>query len=249
MPVIYAILLFIFGIIIGSFLNVVIYRLPKHESIVFGPSHCMNCNEKIKSYDLIPILSYLILGGKCRHCHTKISMRYPLIEFFNGLLYVWIFSVYGITLDSVLLMAFTSSLLVIAMIDFDTMDIYDGVLVTILILGVLRLALNFDSFPNAALGGLIVSIPLYIIAMLTQGIGGGDVKLMAVAGFFLGVKATVVGTFIGILTGGFWGIILLTLFKKEGKAMIPFGPFLCLGMFLASLYGTQIANWYLGLMI
>lgn len=249
MPVIYAILLFIFGIIIGSFLNVVIYRLPKHESIVFGPSHCMNCNEKIKSYDLIPILSYLILGGKCRHCHTKISIRYPLIEFFNGLLYVWIFSVYGITLDSVLLMAFTSSLLVIAMIDFDTMDIYDGVLVTILILGVLRLALNFDSFPNAALGGLIVSIPLYIIAMLTQGIGGGDVKLMAVAGFFLGVKATVVGTFIGILTGGFWGIILLTLFKKEGKAMIPFGPFLCLGMFLASLYGTQIANWYLGLMI
>jgi len=249
MPVIYAILLFIFGIIIGSFLNVVIYRLPKHESIVFGPSHCMNCNEKIKSYDLIPILSYLILGGKCRHCHTKISIRYPLIEFFNGLLYVWIFSVCGITLDSVLLMAFTSSLLVIAMIDFDTMDIYDGMLVIILILGVLRLALNFDSFPNAALGGLIVSIPLYIIAMLTQGIGGGDVKLMAVAGFFLGVKATVVGTFIGILTGGFWGIILLTLFKKEGKAMIPFGPFLCLGMFLASLYGTQIANWYLGLMI
>ncbi len=248
MPVIYATLLFIFGNIIGSFLNVVIYRLPKHESIVFGPSHCMNCNEKIKSYDLIPILSYLVLGGKCRHCHTKISMRYPLIEFINGLLYVWIFLVHGITLDCVLLMAFTSTLLVIAMIDYDTMDIYDGTLVVILILGVLRLALNFNSFPNAALGGLIVSIPLYIIAILTQGIGGGDVKLMAVAGFLLGVKATIVGTFIGILTGGLWGIILITLFKKEGKAMIPFGPFLCLGMFLATLYGIQIADWYLGLM-
>lgn len=248
MPVVYAVLLFIFGSIIGSFLNVVIYRLPKHESIVFGPSHCMQCNEKIKSYDLIPIVSYLILGGKCRHCHTKISVRYPIIEMVNGLLYVWIYSVHGLTLDSILLMAFASTLLVITMIDYDTMDIYDGTLIFILVLGVLRLALNLDLFPGAAIGGLIVSVPLYIIAVLTQGIGGGDVKLMAVAGFFLGVKATIVGTFLGILTGGVWGIVLLAIFKKEGKAMIPFGPFLCLGMFLAILYGVQIADWYLKLM-
>jgi len=249
MPAVYASLLFIFGSIIGSFLNVVIFRLPKHESIVYGPSHCMECNEKIKPFDLVPILSYLLLGGKCRHCHTKISIRYPLIELINGLIYVWIFLVNGMNFDSFLLMAFASTLLVITMIDYDTMDIYDGTLIVILIFGILRLATNFDSFPSAITGGLIVSIPLYLIAVLTQGIGGGDVKLMAVAGFFLGIKATLVGTFIGILTGGIWGIVLLSIFKKEGKAMIPFGPFLCFGMLIASLYGNQIANWYLSYLV
>lgn len=247
MPILYGTLLLIFGLIIGSFLNVVIYRLPKHESIVYGPSHCMNCNEKIKPYDLIPVLSYLILGGKCRNCGAKISGRYPMIELLNGFLYLGIFAFFGLTLDSLLLMAFSSTLLVIAMIDFDTMDVYDGTLIVILLLAIFRLITNISSFPSAILGGLVVSIPLYIIAILTQGIGGGDVKLMGVAGFFLGINVTLVGTFLGILMGGLWGVILMLLFKKEGKAMIPFGPFLCVGMYIALLYGVQIADWYLGL--
>lgn len=247
MPILYGAFLLILGLIFGSFLNVVIYRLPKHESIVYGPSHCMNCNEKIKPYDLIPALSYLILGGKCRHCGTKISIRYPMIELLNGLLYLGIFTFYGLTLDSLLMMAFSSTLLVIAMIDFDTMDVYDGTLVVILLLAIIRLITNISSFPSAILGGLVVSIPLYIIAILTQGIGGGDVKLMGVAGFFLGIKVTLVGTFLGILMGGLWGVILMLFYKKAGKAMIPFGPFLCVGMYIALLYGIQIADWYLGL--
>ncbi|OGS53281.1 MAG: hypothetical protein A2Y20_06510 [Firmicutes bacterium GWF2_51_9] len=247
MPILYGSLLLVFGFIIGSFLNVVIYRLPKHESIVYGPSHCMNCNEKIKPYDLIPVLSYIILGGKCRSCSMKISIRYPLIELLNGLLYLGIFILNELTLDSILMMAFSSTLLVIAMIDFDTMDVYDGTLIVILLLGVVRLISDFSNFPSAILGGLVVSIPLYIIAILTQGIGGGDVKLMGVAGFFLGVKMTLVGTFLGILMGGLWGVILMVFFKKAGKAMIPFGPFLCIGMYIALLYGTQLADWYLGL--
>jgi len=249
MSMLYGTLIVIFGTIIGSFLNVVIYRLPKHESIVYGPSHCMQCGEKIRPYDLIPVLSYLILGGKCRHCHTKISIRYPMIELLNGLLYLWIFQVFGITADSVLLMAFTSALIVITMIDYDTMDIYDGPLILILLLGIIRLALDFSTFPSAMLGGLIVSVPLYIIAVLTKGFGGGDIKLMTVAGFFLGAKITVVAMLFGIVTGGIWGIILLLFFKKDGKAMIPFGPFLCAGLFIASLYGIQFANWYIGLII
>jgi len=247
MTILYGTLLFIFGLIIGSFLNVVIYRLPKHESIVYGPSHCMNCNEKIRPYDLIPVLSYLVLGGKCRHCGTKISIRYPMIELLNGFLYLGIFAFYGLTLDGLLMMAFSSTLLVIAMIDFDTMDIYDGALIVILLLAIIRLITNISSFPSAILGGLVVSIPLYIIAILTQGIGGGDVKLMGVAGFFLGIKVTLVGTFLGILMGGLWGVILMLFFKKAGKAMIPFGPFLCSGMYIALLYGLPIADWYLGL--
>lgn len=245
----YGTLILIFGTIIGSFLNVVIYRLPKHESIVYGPSHCMQCGEKIKPYDLIPVLSYFLLGGKCRHCHTKISIRYPMIELLNGLLYLWIFLVAGITADSALLMAFASALIVITMIDYDTMDIYDGPLILILVLGIIRLSMNFSSFPSAVMGGLVVSIPLYIIAVLTKGFGGGDIKLMTVAGFFLGVKMTVVAALFGIVSGGIWGIILLLFFKKDGKAMIPFGPFLCTGLFIASLYGTQLANWYIGLII
>lgn len=249
MSMLYGTLILIFGTIIGSFLNVVIYRLPKHESIVYGPSHCMECGEKIQPYDLIPVLSYFILGGKCRHCHTRISLRYPLIELLNGLLYVWIFLVGGGNVDSILLMAFTSALIVIAMIDYDTMDIYDGPLVIILILGFIRLATNLSFFPSAILGGLVVSIPLYIIAVLTKGIGGGDIKLMTVAGFFLGIKMTVVAALLGIVSGGIWGIILLVFFKKDGKAMIPFGPFLCVGLFISSLYGTQLANWYLSLII
>jgi len=247
MPILYGTFLLVLGLIIGSFLNVVIFRLPKHESIVYGPSHCMNCNEKIKPYDLIPVLSYLILGGKCRHCGTKISIRYPMIELLNGLLYLGIFAFFGLTLDSVLMMVFSSTLLVIAMIDFDTMDVYDGTLIVILLLAIIRLITNISSFPSAILGGLVVSIPLYIIAILTQGIGGGDVKLMGVAGFFLGIKVTLVGTFLGILMGGLWGVILMLFFKKEGKAMIPFGPFLCFGLYTALLYGVQIADWYLGL--
>jgi len=180
MTILYGTLLFIFGLIIGSFLNVVIHRLPKPESIFHGPSHCMNCNEKIRPYDLIPVLSYLVLGGKCRHCGTKISIRYPMIELLNGFLYLGIFAFYGLTLDGLLMMAFSSTLLVIAMIDFDTMDIYDGALIVILLLAIIRLITNISSFPSAILGGLVVSIPLYIIAILTQGIGGGDVKLMGV---------------------------------------------------------------------
>ena len=249
MSMLYGTLILIFGTIIGSFLNVVIFRLPKQESIVYGSSHCMQCGEKIKSYDLIPVLSYVILGGKCRHCHTKISRRYPIIELLNGLLYVWIFLVYGITANSALLMVFSSALIVISMIDYDTMDIYDGPLIVILLLGIIHLVLNFNSFPSAFLGGLVISIPLFIIAVLTKGIGGGDIKLMTVAGFFLGVQMIVVAALIGIFLGGIWGVILLVFFKKDGKAMIPFGPFLCIGLFIASLYGIQLANWYIGLII
>ena len=243
----FGILSFFFGCLIGSFLNVCIYRLPKHESIVHGSSHCPSCLSKIKPYDLIPVLSYIFLGARCRSCGTKISMRYPFIELLTGISFLGVFSVFGFTAKSLVCFAFTAILIIIAMIDFDTMEIFDRFHFLILLLAILYIAQDVNHILDHMIGGLVISIPLFIVAYLTQGVGGGDVKLMGVGGFFLGVIPVFVGTMIGIFIGGIYGVYLLLAEKKNGKSMIPFGPFLCIGMYIGLLFGNPIFNWYLHL--
>ena len=192
-------MVFLFGITIGSFLNVCIYRIPRKEDIVLERSHCMSCGNVLKWYELIPVISFLIQGGKCRSCKTKLSMQYPLIELANGLIYIWIFAVKGFGLESVLFCACASTLIVISMIDFRTYEIPFGCNLVILALGAVRLILDLPHWYDYVIGFFTVSGIFMIIYWITRGngIGGGDIKLMAAAGLLLGWKEILLALVIG----------------------------------------------------
>lgn len=241
----YLITIFIFGAIFGSFFNVVILRLPKKESIIHHSSHCPNCQEPIKSYDLIPIVSYFILGGKCRNCSQHISWRYPTIELLTAICFTLVYYVYGFSYFSVIGILLTSLLIIIAMIDIDTMEIYDRFQVLMLVLAFGMLLITPLPLLDHLIGFFIISLPFYLIAYLTGGIGGGDIKLIAIAGLLLGYQATLIAFFIASIIGGTVAIVLLITKQKERKSLIAFGPYLCVGVYIAYLYGNQIFAWYL----
>lgn len=242
-------MIFLFGITIGSFLNVCIYRIPKKEDIVSKRSHCMSCGNVLKWYELIPLFSFLAQGGKCRNCKTKLSVQYPLIELLNGLLYVWMFSVHGFTATSILFCICTSVLIVISVIDWRTYEIPFGCNVLIGILGIVRVILDLAHWYDYVIGFFIVSGLFYIIVLVSKGtaMGGGDVRLMAVAGLLLGWKAIFLSLMIGSVAGS---VIHLTLMKVQGRdRVLAFGPYLALGIFVSMLYGEQIIAWYLNMFI
>ncbi len=241
------IIAFIFGLIIGSFLNVCIYRIPQNESIVFGPSHCMQCKTELKWYELFPLFSYIFLRGKCRTCHARISIRYPLIELLNGVLYAIAFYRYKSIQQAVTIALFFSILIIISMIDLDTMLIPNRLVAAIFVLGIASIWIFPEvSIFSRLIGSVIISIPFLLIAIFTGGMGGGDVKLMFAAGFFLGAKSVVIAALIGIVLAAICGIIIKI---KTKKSKIPFGPYLSAGLAIASLVGTAIADWYLSLLI
>jgi leader peptidase (prepilin peptidase) / N-methyltransferase len=239
--------IFIFGSILGSFYNVVIYRLPRKESIVVGSSHCPSCNTPIKPYDLIPVLSYFILGGKCRNCKKPYSFRYPLIEFITGLLFVLTYFVYGFTWTTLIGIILASVLLIVTLIDIDTMEIYDTFQVILFVLALAFITQSGLPLGDHLIGFFIISVPFYIIAIITNGMGGGDIKLIAMGGLLLGWKATLVAFFIASITGGIVAILLVLLKQQGRKSLIAFGPYLCLGIYIAFLYGNTIFDWYLKL--
>lgn len=241
------IILFIFGAIFGSFFNVVIYRLPKKESIVHGSSHCPKCMVSITPYDLIPILSYLFLNGKCRQCKEPISWRYPLIEFITALSFVLVYLQYGYSYFTIIGILLASILIIVTMIDIDTMEIYDRFQIMILTLAFGMLLISPLPLLDHLIGFFVISVPFYLIAYLTGGIGGGDIKLIAVAGLLLGYKATLIAFFIASILGGSVAVYLLLTKQKERKSLIAFGPYLCVGIYLTYLYGTDLWNWYLNL--
>lgn len=245
MQYIIPIIIFIYGAIFGSFFNVVILRVPKHESLISESSHCPKCNTHIKPYDLIPILSFFILAGKCRHCKSPISWRYPLIETITALSFVWVYLVYGFTYQTLIGLILVSILIIITVIDFDTLEILDRFQIILLVLALINLLISPLSLIEHGIGFFIISIPFYIIAYLTGGIGGGDIKLIAITGLLLGYKATLVAFFIASILGGLVAVYLLVTKQKERKSLIAFGPYLCMGIFIAFLYGNQIFNWYL----
>lgn len=236
---------FLFGIVIGSFLNVCILRIPAGESIVTDRSHCMNCGYQLKWYDLVPLFSYLFLGGKCRQCKNHISMQYPLVEAANGILWVLVFAVNGVSVDSVLYCLMTSALLTLSVIDFRTYEIPFGINVFILALGLIHLFLHLQEWKTYVIGLLLVSTFLYIIVIISKGtaMGGGDVKLMAAAGLLIGWQKSLVALFFGCVIGS---VIHLTRMKVSGKDhMLAMGPYLSVGIFLAVLWGQQFIDWYL----
>lgn len=237
---------FLFGIVIGSFCNVCIYRIPEHETVVTTPSHCMSCGYRLRWYDLIPIVSWLCLGGKCRKCKQKISVQYPLIEALNGILYVFIFAVNDFALVySSLCCLFVSALLVLSVIDERTYEIPLGINIFLFVLGVLHTATDLSHWYDYIIGFFAVSGALQILLWITKGraIGGGDVKLMAAAGLFLGWKSVLTAFVFACVLGAVIHVIRMKCFGADRR--LAFGPYLSLGIFLSMLWGEKILNWYI----
>lgn len=242
------IIIFIFGITIGSFLNVCIYRIPLGESIVTASSHCMTCGRKLKWYDMVPVFSWLVLGGKCRNCKSKISVQYPIIEGVNGILYVMICAVNGLEWSSVIYCFMASALLVLSIIDWRTYEIPFGINVFLFVLGIAMTILDRGNLVEHLIGMICVSVLLGILYLLTGGraIGGGDIKLMFACGLILGWKLILLAFFLGCIIGSVVHIIRMSV-KKAGR-MLAMGPYLSAGIFLAALWGNAWINWYLSLL-
>ncbi len=240
-------LVFLYGILVGSFLNVCIYRIPKHENIVTTPSHCMSCGYGLKWYDLIPVFSWLCLRGKCRKCKAPISVQYPLIEALNGVLWVITIAMCGLTLEGILYCLLASALLVLSVIDFRTYEIPFGINVFIALLGVVRLVTDLQNWWLYLLGAVLVSGIFYIAYLATggRGMGGGDIKLMAAAGLLLGAPKV----FLAMLLGCALGVVIHSVRMRVSKAdhRLAFGPYLAMGLFLSAVAGEPVITWYLGL--
>ncbi len=237
-------IIFLFGIVIGSFLNVCIFRIPKKEDIVKTSSHCMSCGYHLKWYDMIPVFSFLALRGKCRKCGAKLSVQYPLIEAANGILYVCIVWTGGLDIESLLYCLLASALLVLSVIDFRTYEIPFGINLFILALGLVRVVTDFSNILLYLAGLLAVSIVLAVLYYATGGkaIGGGDVKLMAACGLLLGWKLIILAFLLGCVLGAFIHVIRMKV-SGEGR-VLAMGPYLSLGVMIAALWGEQMITWY-----
>lgn len=245
------ILILILGLVIGSFLNVCIYRIPKHISVSKGRSMCPVCGYTIKFYDNIPLVSYILLGGRCRRCKCRIPLRYPLVEAVTGIAFLLCAKgaeIAEFDLSLPMLWIFSACLICVAFIDWDTQEIPDRFNVIILALGAISFLLPGGPLWYERLIGLVcVSVPMFVIALLTGGFGMGDVKLMAAVGLLLGWKNTVLAGLLGAVAAAVVSVLLISLKKKTRKDKIPFGPYLALASFIAHLYGEAIIAAYLGL--
>lgn len=251
---------FIFGLIVGSFLNVCIYRLPRNISIIRPSSSCPACNTPIKPWDNIPVLSYIFLKGRCRKCGERISIRYPIVELLNGILYWSVFNFFGLEWHLPFLFVFVSAMIVITFIDLDFQIIPDAITLPGIVIGLLSasfllpdpfslqpsaFSLSFVGFKNSIAGLFLGGGLFYLIAILSRGgMGGGDIKLMAMVGAFMGWKAIFLTTFIGSLVGSAVGIFLMVFKGKGRKTKIPFGPFLAFGSIITLFFGGEILKWY-----
>jgi leader peptidase (prepilin peptidase)/N-methyltransferase len=253
-PTIFNIFAFVLGAAVGSFLNVCICRLPQHESVVSPPSRCPNCGHRIPFYDNIPIVSYLLLGGKCRSCRTRISPQYPLVELANGILTLFLFTKFGPSVTFLVMFLFCSALVVITVIDLQHQIIPDVISLPGIVVGFASsFLLPWLTWQNSLIGIIAGGGSLLIVAtgyeLLTkkEGMGGGDIKLLAMMGAFLGWRAVPFIIFAGSLLGSVIGITLMLAQKKDSKLAIPFGPFLAFGAILYIFFGRQIIHWYFSL--
>ena len=240
---------FLLGTIVGSFLNCIIYRLEIGKSFLGGHSFCPDCKHELVWYDLIPILSFLMLKGKCRYCQKPISIQYPLVELVTALLFVLIFNSQNLLNTSYLLLI-ASFLIIIFVYDFKHYIIPDKVIFPAIATAFIYNLLNtkyliLNAFP-AALGASGFFLAIYL-ASKGEWLGFGDVKLSFLMGFILGFPNILVALFFAFFTGAIIGLILIAQSKKTLKSMVPFGPFLVFGTFLAMFYGELIINWYCNL--
>lgn len=241
-------LCFLLGASFFSFLNVVVWRLPRKESLVRGRSHCPSCGRVLTPWELVPCFSFLMLRGRCRSCGGKISVRDFWVEVLGGVLFVGCAVKFGVgSVRALLAFAVLFLLTAVALMDWDTMEIYDRFHAAILLCALL--AIRF--FPEIGLkdrliGAVCVSVPMLILALVIPGgFGGGDIKLMFVLGLYLGWQQILLTAFFAILSGGFYAMYLLKKGKAGRKDHFAFGPFLCTGAGFAIFFGDGILGWYL----
>lgn len=240
--------LFLLGLCVGSFLNVVIARVPEGRSIVGPGSACPRCSTPIAWYDNVPLLSFALLRARCRKCGEPISWRYPVVELVTGLLFVLALAERGLTIDLIPALLLVAGLVAITGIDLDHQLIPDVISIPGIVVGLAVSTLTgrpgwLDSLVGVVIGG---GIFLLIIVASRGGMGGGDMKLGAMLGAFLGWKLVLVAILIAILAGGVFAIVVLLLRRKGRKDAVPFGPFLALGGVVSLFWGESLLAWYLG---
>lgn len=249
MEIVYASFALLFGLVFGSFFNVVGLRVPKKESIVHPPSHCTSCERRLTPIDLIPVFSYLFLGGKCRTCGSKISPIYMITELVTGLLFAFAVWKIGITVELIVALLFISLLGIIVVSDIAYMLIPDKVLLfflPLLIIG--RIVSPLEPWWDSLLGAVVGFGILFLIALISKGgMGGGDIKLFFLIGLVLGTIQTLLTLFIASVIGMIVGIIVLKVSGKGRKTPVPFGPSIAAAAIIVYFYGETIVNAYMGL--
>ncbi|MBW1742842.1 MAG: prepilin peptidase [Deltaproteobacteria bacterium] len=243
------------GLAIGSFLNVCIYRLPRSLSLISPSSMCPSCQTPIPFYDNVPVLSYLWLRGRCRFCGAGFSLRYPVVELISGLFAVAVFDRYGFSWESLFLYGLIGALLVITFIDIDYQIIPDVISLPGIVIGFLAsFLLDYITYKESLIGiilggGLLLSVAWgYYLLTKKEGMGGGDIKLLAMLGAFLGWKGVMFTILAASAIGTLAGIAVAIRTGGGRKLAIPFGPFISLGAILYVFFGTQMIEWYVALM-
>ncbi|MGL4741569.1 MAG: prepilin peptidase [Sarcina sp.] len=248
-------IVFIFAITIGSFLNVCIYRIPEERSIVNPPSSCGFCGHKLSWLDLFPIISYIFLKGKCRYCKEKVSFRYPLVEFMTGALISLLYLRYGFGYEFFKFSILTFFLIVIALIDYDTTDVYSVTTIPGIVIGMLLVIYETIIVSNGVedfikklfigcLGALICWAVIAGICYFTGGMGAGDIEIAVLGGIFIGWELSIFMILISFIIGGFLGGILILSKKKKKTDYIPFGPSIAISIYLVIMLGITYINEY-----
>jgi len=252
MNYLFYLVIFLFGLVVGSFLNCIIYRLQTGEGFLTGRSFCPYCKHELSWQDLIPIFSFLILRGKCRYCSQKISLQYPLVELATGLLFVSFFIFHF----SFFIFIIACFLIIIFVYDLKYYIIPDKVIYPAIAIALIfnfqfLISKQFLIFNHSILNALGAALFFSLIVLVSRGkwMGVGDIKLAALMGLFLGFPDILVALFLAFFIGGIIGIGLIISGKRTLKSEVPFGPFLVLGTFIALFWGSQITNWYLNLFI
>ncbi|HBK85164.1 MAG TPA: prepilin peptidase [Firmicutes bacterium] len=236
------------GLLLGSFLNVCIYRIPRGESIVFPPSHCPQCQHRLGPLELIPLLSFLWQRGRCRHCSAPISWRYPLVELLAAVLLSIVYLRFGWSPELVYYSGLTALLLVISFIDLDTMVIPTQLVGVGVVWASAYNIYTRQPLLDWLLAGALGYGLFYLIYILSRGgMGGGDVRLAGLLGVVLGLKQLACALLIAFVAGAIVSLLLLASGRANRKTAIPFGPFLAIGCYVAAMWGQSILNWYSGL--
>ena len=244
--VIFYLIFIIAGLAVGSFLEVVIYRVPRKLSIVRPASFCPNCKKKIAFYDNIPVLSYIILRGRCRYCKSKIPATSLLVEIITSLLFLANYIIFGLSINTAIGIIFCCALIAVSFIDIEFKIIPNVIVLPLTVVG---LSLNIAYDPSNWWMPLAFSVGAFVFMLMIhlispRGMGMGDVKLSLMAGAFL-VRNVVSGLFLGFLLGSLYGLSLIIIKRKKLKQAIPFGPFISLGSIISLFWGNNILKWYI----
>ncbi len=246
MPVICG-MVFLWGLMAGSFLSVCVYRIPRGQGVIFGFSRCTSCGKHLKVFDLVPVISYMVLGGKCRYCGRKISTLYPLIELITGMLFVLLFQKFSLGFLFMKYAVLVSVLTAVSFIDMEHCIIPGSLLGIGLAAGVVFAVIEGKGTAAGYIAGMAAGSGILLLVILASGggMGMGDMKLMGVIGLFLGWKLSLLTLFSAFVIGGIAGTVLVLTGKKTGKDAVPFGPFLSLAALISVLAGQQIISLYL----